>query len=52
MMCGNEHRRLKTARFFAGVIVVQTAINVAGGTGTYSDMLSNLPLEHYLEPLI
>jgi hypothetical protein len=29
--------------FFVGVIVIQIAINVAGGIGTYSGVLSNLP---------
>jgi hypothetical protein len=43
MPYGDEYRRLKNSRFFVGAIVIQIAINVAGGIGTYSSVLSHLP---------
>jgi hypothetical protein len=41
-MCGDEYHRMKSA-FFVRVMVIETAINIGGGIGTYSGVLSNLP---------
>jgi len=37
--------------FFVGVMVIQAAKHFTGGIGTYSGVLSDLPMEHYLKPL-